>query len=172
MWCILCISCIYRENTARLTGTVQISSCSFRASGVFWVIALSSVLCRAFGAFGPFLVKTIRFSYYTVKIALVHLVHLIFFELSSDMSGTFGVFGAFFVKTIRFNLYFTDCTHALLVHPFLVKTIKIHLQCGDCTHAAILHPVHSRFSGQIAHLSGAFGAFDAFLVSKKKMVIC
>ena len=60
-------------------------------------------------------------------IALVHLVHIMCFELSSDMSGAFGVFGAFFVKTIRFYLYFTDCTRALLVHPFLVKTIKIHL---------------------------------------------
>ena len=40
---------------------------------------------------------------------------------------------------------------------------------GDCTYAALVPLVHSRCSGLIAYISGAFGAFDEFFVKTIKI---
>ena len=67
----------------------------------------------AFGAFGAFLVKTFRFYVYCkdfTRALLVHFVHLVCFELTSEMSGAFG---AFLEKTFRFYLFCTHSTRAL-----------------------------------------------------------
>ena len=57
--------------------------------------ALSSDISGAFGVFGAFFVKTIRFYLYftdCTRALLVHLVHLVCFDVTSDMSGAFGAF--------------------------------------------------------------------------------
>ena len=49
----------------------------------------------AFGAFGAFVVKTIRFYVSCsdcTRALLVHLGHFVCFDLTSDMSGAFGAF--------------------------------------------------------------------------------
>ena len=63
---------------------------------------LTSDISGAFGAFGAFFVKTIRFQLYCTEFTrafLVHLVHL----LTSDTSGAFGAFSEFVVKTLDFS---------------------------------------------------------------------
>ena len=104
MWC-RCIWCIYRENTARLTGTLQISSCSCRAPCAFRVIVLSSKLWGAFGAFRAFIVKTLlgwlKFSRYQSCSSRAVWCSLTSFYAEVCPPRALCAFRAFFVKTLQ-----------------------------------------------------------------------